>query len=130
MKIKYLPTGNVFDLPKSECERIYKESPFNYEILDGHFDLDEKEPKSTVASKVLGNDAETAPNAKMTFEQLKEIALKNGISEELLTDEKGKNIKKADLLKLIEENQPDEDADGEDETDADSDEDETDENEE
>ena len=58
MKIKYIPTGNIFDLPKEECERIYKESPVNYEILDGAFTVEAKAPKSTVAQKVLADEEE------------------------------------------------------------------------
>lgn len=108
MKIKYLPTGNIFDLPVEECKRIYTESPFNYQILDNSFVVPEEKEKSTVAKKVLQeteND-ETASYKKMTVEQLKGIAIKKGVPETMLVDEKGKDIKKADLLKLIDEYEP------------------------
>lgn len=34
MKIKFIPTGNIFDLPENECLKIYKEDRGNYEFLD------------------------------------------------------------------------------------------------
>lgn len=108
MKIKYLPTGNIFDLPEEECKRIWTESPFNYEILDGAFKAPAETEKSTVAKKVLAETEkdETKPNKNMSFEQLKGIALKKGIPETMLVAENGKNITKAELLKLIDEYEP------------------------
>ena len=41
------------------------------------------------------------PTTKMTFEQLKGIALSKGIDEKMLVDEKGKNITKAKVVELI-----------------------------
>ena len=34
MKIKYIPTGNIFDLPEKECMKIYKEDRCNYQFID------------------------------------------------------------------------------------------------
>lgn len=44
-------------------------------------------------------------STKMTFEALKKIALKKGITEKELIDEKGKNITKAKVIELIESKQ-------------------------
>lgn len=62
MKIKYIPTGNIFDLPEKEAKRIYVESKgYNYEIID---DTDivieeEKEEKTTVFEEIVETDEET-----------------------------------------------------------------------
>lgn len=34
MKIQYLPTGNIFDLPEADCLKIYLEDRCNYKFLD------------------------------------------------------------------------------------------------
>ena len=44
---------------------------------------------------------EVIPTTKMTFDQLKAIALSKGIDEKLLVDDKGKNITKAKVVELI-----------------------------
>ena len=103
MKIKYLPTGNVFDLPVEECKRIYKESPFNYEILDEHFDKEAATPKSTVAQKVLEEDGEEELKTlnDLTVPELKAICDEREI-------EYSKADRKADLIALIEKADNDE----------------------
>lgn len=103
MKIKYLPTGNVFDLPVEECERIYKESPFNYEVLDEHFNKEAATPKSTVAQKVLEEDGEEEPKTlnDLTVPELEAICDEREI-------EYSKSAKKADLIALIEKADNDE----------------------
>ena len=97
MKIKYIPTGNIFDLPKEECERIYKESPFNYEILDGAFTVEAKAPKSTVAQKVLADEEEQEEKSlnDLTVPELKALCDEKEI-------EYKKSDKKADLIALLE----------------------------
>ncbi len=97
MKIKYIPTGNIFDLPKEECERIYKESPFNYEILDGAFTVEAKAPKSTVAQKVLADEEEQEEKSlnDLTVPELKALCDEKEI-------EYKKSDRKADLIALLE----------------------------
>lgn len=109
MKIKYLPTGIIFDLPVEECKRIYKESPFNYEVLDGAFKDESKSPQSTVAKKVLGDeDGEGEKKLEdLTVPELKKLCDEKEI-------EYTKSVKKADLIALLENAEEDEE-DGEDE---------------
>lgn len=45
MFLKNKKTGFSFDLPEKECERIMKDSPFSYEIMD---EIEEEEPKENV----------------------------------------------------------------------------------
>lgn len=75
MKIKYIPTGHIFDLPEEECKRIWKESPFNYEVLDGKFDAGAQTPNTSVANKVLGeaDDAKEKTLEEMTVKELKAL---------------------------------------------------------
>lgn len=115
MKIKYLPTGIIFDLPVEECKRIYKESPFNYEVLDGAFKDESKTPQSTVAKKVLGDeDGEGEKKLEdLTVPELKKLCDEKEI-------EYTKSAKKADLIALLEnaeneEEEEEEEEDGEDE---------------
>ena len=115
MKIKYLPTGIIFDLPVEECKRIYKESPFNYEVLDRAFKDESKTPQSTVAKKVLGDeDGEGEKKLEdLTVPELKKLCDEKEI-------EYTKSAKKADLIALLEnaeneEEEEEEEEDGEDE---------------
>lgn len=118
MKIKYLPTGNVFDLPVEECKRIYEESPFNYEILDGAFKKEAQAPKSTVAQKVLEDEEEQEKTLNdLTVPELKALCDENGIKY-------AKSAKKADLIALLEEPKAEQE-DGEDEEEQEEDEEET-----
>ena len=110
MRIKYLPTGNVFDLPKEECKRIYEESPFNYEILDGAFPAEDKTPASTVAQKVLADEDE---QTEQTLNDLTVPELKALCDEKEI--EYKKSDRKADLIALLEANAEVKEENGEDE---------------
>ena len=110
MRIMYLPTGNVFDLPKEECKRIYEESPFNYEILDGAFSAEDKTPASTVAQKVLADEEE---QEEQTLNDLTVPELKALCDEKEI--EYAKSARKAELIALLEANAEVKEENGEDE---------------
>ncbi len=57
MKIKCNSTGNEFDLPLEECQRLYAENPFEFTVLDEKFVPPVTEQPSTIAQKVLGEVA-------------------------------------------------------------------------
>lgn len=57
MKIKCNSTGNEFDLPLDECQRLYAENPFEFTVLDDKFVPPVTDKPSTIAQKVLGNVA-------------------------------------------------------------------------
>lgn len=94
MEIKYLPTGNIFDLPVEECKRIYSESPFNYEILDDKFEIKEEPKKGTVADLVMGKQEEKTEDLENEEK-----------TEEMQNDdaEKSEDEIKAELIKRCEE---------------------------
>lgn len=54
MKIKCNSTGNEFDLPLEECQRLYLESPHEFTVLDEKFVPPSTETPSTIAQRVLG----------------------------------------------------------------------------
>ncbi|MCM1296184.1 MAG: hypothetical protein NC311_11640 [Muribaculaceae bacterium] len=48
IRIKYIPTGIVFNLPKKEVDELKKNDRDNYEVLDENYIEEvEKEPKET-----------------------------------------------------------------------------------
>lgn len=101
MKIQYIPTGNIFDLPKEECKRIYEESPFNYKILDGVLETKEnKTPKSTVANKVLGGDDDVNNEKKNIYKSFTVAELK-ALCDSKKIEYDAKNDKKADLIEHL-----------------------------
>jgi len=74
----------------------YVEQPVNEPIQPNTIPKIEKNKEAT---------DEIELSTKMTFEALKKIALEKGITEKELVDEKGKNITKAKVIKLIESKQ-------------------------
>lgn len=62
MKLKYIPTQIVFDLPEADALRIYKHDTCNYQILDKDFVDDiKKEVVTSTYQKVV---VEEAPKKK------------------------------------------------------------------
>ena len=99
MKIKYIPTGNIFDLPEKEAKRIYIESKgYNYEIID-KTDIvpEEKEEKTTVYEEIVETD-ETAETTKATEDMTKEELM--ALCDTLGIEYK-KTAKKAELINLL-----------------------------
>ena len=69
IKIKYLPTGNVFVLPEIEAERLKQKSPSEYKIIekDGKKfkdNLNPAQPKTDKSILALVLDTEEEPKKK------------------------------------------------------------------
>ena len=69
IKIKYLPTGNVFVLPEIEAERLKQKSPSEYKIIekDGKKFKDNWKPVQSKTDKsilALVLDTEEEPKKK------------------------------------------------------------------
>lgn len=73
MKIQYLPTGNIFDLPEKECKRIFNESPFNYKVLDDSFEIKSEPEKGTIADMVIENSEQEETEEGTTEKTEEEI---------------------------------------------------------
>lgn len=62
LHIKYIPTGNCFEIPKKEAEEILKNDRGNYEVLDEGY-VEETADKNTQTSLynkiVIGSEDET-----------------------------------------------------------------------
>lgn len=54
MKIRCNSTGNEFDLPLEECQRLFLENPHEFTVLDDKFVPPVTENPSTIAQRVLG----------------------------------------------------------------------------
>lgn len=127
-KLKYIPTGNVFNLPSEDAREVMKTDRGNFEVVGGK-DITEKEPQveetttynmvveeSTKATTEATATADNIPvpqenevettTAEVTTEapQLTKTALKAMKVEELVALCKEKNVevleadKKADLI--------------------------------
>ncbi|MEI7474692.1 MAG: hypothetical protein WCK67_07920 [bacterium] len=56
-KIKYVPTGNIFELPKSECDRLIIEDSHNFVVIDEDYKLPiTEESASSIETSILGED--------------------------------------------------------------------------
>lgn len=53
--IQFIPTGNKFELPQAEVERILKNDRGNYKVLKGAINLDKtnNEKTKTVMERVI-----------------------------------------------------------------------------
>lgn len=108
MRIKYKPTGNVFDLPEAEARRIYIEDKgFNYEVLDGKIEIEDKNvEKTSVYNKIVEEDkqeetkdGENEKSEEKSLESYTVPELKAALDE--LNIEYPKNAKKAELIALL-----------------------------
>jgi len=54
--IKYIPTGNIFLLPKEECDRLMQSEPFNFQVVDENYKKPELEEKSSIMQQVIIED--------------------------------------------------------------------------
>lgn len=66
MKIKYKPTGIVFDLPEKNVRELMRKDKGNYEVLDKKFVPDE-EPiieETTTYNQVVVEEKVEAPKVK------------------------------------------------------------------
>lgn len=108
MRIKYIPTGNVFDLPEAEARRIYIEDKgFNYEVLDGKIEIEnENVEKTSVYNKIVEEDkqeeekdGENEKSEEKSLESYTVPELKAKLDE--LNIEYPKNAKKAELIALL-----------------------------
>lgn len=108
MKIKFIPTGNIFDLPKTEIDRIMRDDRGNYEVLDENYAL----PNETVVETSVYNqivqqeeqeeqekekqeeEEEEVDYTKMTNPELYELCVKRNIKV-------GKKEKKENMIALL-----------------------------
>ena len=51
-KIMYIPTKNVFELSKTECDKLILEEPNNFKVLDENYVLPKHEEKETTSEEV------------------------------------------------------------------------------
>ena len=91
MKIQYLPTGNIFDLPEKDCLRIFQEDKCNYKFLDKIKLPEEKQNKTLSVDELVVKNNTTA---KTTPAKEETADIKNNDSE----TEKENLIKKAQSL--------------------------------
>ena len=72
MKIKYKPTGIVFDLPEKNVRELMRKDKGNYEVLDKKFVPDEEpviEETTTYNQVVVEEATKTKPKAKKKVEE-------------------------------------------------------------
>ena len=73
--IQYIPTGNIFNVAKEECDRLLKEEPESFRIVDkDYIPIKEEEPESTIQELVLGKpeeEEEEKPVEKKTSKKAK-----------------------------------------------------------
>lgn len=106
MKIKFIPTGNIFDLPKAEIDRIMRDDRGNYEVLDGNYTLpnDTDIEEKSVYNQIVQEDKEDKQEdkeekedvdyTKMTNPELYELCVKRNIKV-------GKKEKKENMIALL-----------------------------
>lgn len=106
MKIKFIPTGNIFDLPKAEIDRIMRDDRGNYEVLDENYtlpndtDIEEKSVYNQIVQKEKEDkqeekeDKEDVDYTKMTNPELYELCVKRNIKV-------GKKEKKENMIALL-----------------------------
>lgn len=108
MRIKFKPTGNIFDLPEEEARRIVVEDRgLNYEVLDGEIKIDDKTPEeTTVYNQIVENETENDDTEETeeddkpkTLEECTIPELKSRLDE--LKIPYSKSAKKADLIALF-----------------------------
>ena len=46
-KIQYIPTKNIFELSKNECDRLMLEEPNNFKVIDEDYTAPVEEPEQT-----------------------------------------------------------------------------------
>ena len=99
MKIKFIPTGNIFDLPKAEIDRIMRDDRGNYEVLDENYtlpndtDIEEKSVYNQIVQEEK-EDKEDVDYTKMTNPELYELCVKRNIKV-------GKKEKKENMIALL-----------------------------
>lgn len=108
-KLKYIPTGNVFNLPSEDAREVMKTDKGNFEVVGGK-DITEKEPQveETTTYNMVVEETTTA-TAETTAEapKLTKTALKAKKLEELvaLCEEKKIEVleadKKSDLIEKL-----------------------------
>ena len=113
MKIKFIPTGNIFDLPKAEIDRIMRDDRGNYEVLDENYtlpndtDIEEKSVYNQIVQEEKEDkqeekedkqeekeDKEDVDYTKMTNPELYELCVKRNIKV-------GKKEKKENMIALL-----------------------------
>lgn len=106
MKIKFIPTGNIFDLPKAEIDRIMRDDRGNYEVLDENYTLpnDTDIEEKSVYNQIVQEDKEDKQEdkeekedvdyTKMTNPELYELCVKRNIKV-------GKKEKKENMIALL-----------------------------
>lgn len=112
MRIKFKPTGNIFDLPEEEAKRIVIEDKgFNYEVLDGEIKIDDETPEeTTVYNQIVENETEN-DNAEEKTEETEEDDKPKALEDYTIPELKSrldelkipysKSAKKADLIALF-----------------------------
>ena len=99
MKIKFIPTGNIFDLPKAEIDRIMRDDRGNYEVLDENYTLpnDTDIKEKSIYNQIVQEekeDKEDVDYTKMTNPELYELCVKRNIKV-------GKKEKKENMIALL-----------------------------
>lgn len=106
MKIKFIPTGNIFDLPKAEIDRIMRDDRGNYEVLDENYtlpndtDIEEKSVYNQIVQEEKEDkqedkeEKEDVDYTKMTNPELYELCVKRNIKV-------GKKEKKENMIALL-----------------------------
>lgn len=102
--VKNKATGKIFNLSKEICDRLVKEEPYNFEVIDKDYvppKTENKEETTTYNKVVVEPGEQTGENEapdyeKMTVAQLTELCEAKKI-------EIPKKAKKADVIKLLEE---------------------------
>lgn len=80
LKIKFKPTGNIFEVPVEEAERLYCEDNKNFEYLDKNFKKKISQAEnSTTFNKVVVNEAK--PISDYTYNELKNYCKKNNLEQ-------------------------------------------------
>lgn len=92
MRIKYLPTNNIFDLPETDCLKIYQEDRCNYKFLDKI-----KLPEVPKSKNISVDDLVVKDNTDDLQKQEEKTEIKS-VSETKTETEKTELIKKAKSL--------------------------------
>lgn len=67
-EIMYIPTGLVYSLDKAECDRLTREEPENFKVIDADYKnttIEEPIEDKTVYDKVIEEKPEEQPAKKV-----------------------------------------------------------------
>ena len=74
-KVKYIPTGFIYELPKERCDYLVLNEPFNFEVVDKGYKnpIEPKEDNTSVYNKVIADENEPTLREKYELMSVKKL---------------------------------------------------------